>query len=86
MIILRNGNLIGCMLKIMDYMSRTQKKAREGMRQMGGKVLELYSEKKLREGKKEIVSAVKDIRNGLKPAELKGKYSSETIKMARSIV
>ena len=45
MIILRNGNLIGCMLKIMDYMLRTQKKAREGMRQMGGKVLELYSVK-----------------------------------------
>ena len=52
---------------------------------MGGKILESFSEKKIREGEKGIVSAVKDIRNGLKPAELKKKYSPETIRLAKTI-
>ena len=85
MIILRNGNLIGCMLKIMDYMLRTQKKAREGMRQMGGKVLELYSEKTEKRARREMANCIKDIRNGVKSAELKKKYNADTIKLAKAI-
>ncbi len=79
------GNLIGCILEIMDYMLRSQKKAREEMRKMGGKVLELYSEKKLKEGEKNLASAIKDVRSGMKPAELKKKYNADTIKLAKAI-
>lgn len=60
---------------------------------MGGQVLELYSEKVKRIAEKEgkrngqikLTEAVKDIRNGIKPAELKKKYDAETIKLAKSI-
>lgn len=66
-------------------MLRSQKKAREEMRKMGGKVLELYSEKKLKEGEKNLASAIKDVRSGMKPAELKKKYNADTIKLAKAI-
>jgi len=52
---------------------------------MGGKILESYTEKTERKAKKEMVAAVKDIRDGVKPAELKKKYSAETIKLAKTI-
>ena len=55
------------------------------MNNMGGKILESFSEKERRAGEKGIVSAVKDIRNGVKTSELKKKYSEETIKRAKTI-
>jgi len=55
------------------------------MNEMGGKVLETYTEKTFKAGGKSVVSAVNDIRNGMKPAELKKKYSADTIKMAKTI-
>ena len=47
---------------------------------MGGKILETYTEKTEKRTRKELVNAVNDIRNGLSSAELKKKYSTETIK------
>ena len=79
------GDLLGYILEIMDYMLRSQKKARKEMDNMGGKILESYTEKTERKAKKEMVAAVKDIRDGVKPAELKKKYSAETIKLAKTI-
>ena len=53
---------------------------------MGGKVLETYTEKTLKKGARNLASAVKDIRNGVKTAELKEKYDADTIKLAKTIV
>ena len=81
-----NGFLsVNLSFMIMDYMLRSQKKARKEMDNMGGKILESYTEKTERKAKKEMVAAVKDIRDGVKPAELKKKYSAETIKLAKTI-
>ena len=52
---------------------------------MGGKVLETYTEKTERRTRKEMADAVKDIRKGLSSAELKKKYSAETIRVAKTI-
>lgn len=79
-------DLVGYILNIIDYMLRTKKNARKEMSEMGGKILETFSEKKAREGKKELTAAMKDIVNGVKPAELRKKYNSETIKMAKDSI
>ena len=87
------SDLLALIIRISDYMLRQQKKARKEMNKMGGQVLELYSEKVKRIAEKEgkrngqikLTEAVKDIRNGIKPAELKKKYDAETIKLAKSI-
>ena len=76
---------MGYILEIMDYMLRSQKKARKEMDNMGGKILESYTEKAEKKGAQKVVAAVKDIRDGVKPAELKKKYSAETIKLAKTI-
>ncbi|MBR6316453.1 MAG: hypothetical protein IKR58_05580 [Lachnospiraceae bacterium] len=73
-------------MKIMDYMLRSQKKARKEMSKMGGKILESYTERTEKNAQKKIVEAVKDIRKGLNSAELKKKYSADTIRLAKSIV
>ena len=52
---------------------------------MGGDILPSYTEKVIKKAQKELISAVKDIRNGTKPSELKKKYSAETIKWANKI-
>ncbi len=52
---------------------------------MGGKILESFTEKAEKNGAKKVVSAVKDIRNGIKTEDLKKKYSAETIKLAKTI-
>ncbi len=52
---------------------------------MGGKILESFTEKTERKAKKEMVSAVKDIRKGVKTEDLNKKYSAETIKLAKTI-
>ncbi len=72
-------------MDIMDYMLHSQKYARKEMSKMGGKVLETYTEKTFKAGGKSVVAAVNDIRKGVKLAELKKKYSSDTIKMAKTI-
>ncbi len=79
------NDLVGCIMEIMDYVLRSHKNARKEMNEMGGKVLETYTEKTFKAGGKSVVSAVNDIRNGMKPAELKKKYSADTIKMAKTI-
>ena len=79
------GDLIGYILEIMDYMLRSQKKARKEMSKMGGQILKSYTEKTFKAGEKNVVSAVNDIRKGVKPAELKKKYSADTLKLARTI-
>ena len=53
---------------------------------MGGKILETVTQKSFREGGKAVSSAVKDIVNGVKTAELKKKYDSETIKLAKDSI
>ena len=82
-------DLVGLIIDISDYILRDQVKARKEMNKMGGQILELHSEKVKRiakeEGQKELAEAIKDVRNGLKPADLKKKYSSETIKLAKTI-
>ncbi|MBR1470927.1 MAG: hypothetical protein IJ600_04710, partial [Lachnospiraceae bacterium] len=82
-------DLVGLIIDISDYILRDQAKARKEMNKMGGQILELHSEKVKRiakeEGQKELAEAIKDVRNGLKPADLKKKYSSETIKLAKTI-
>ena len=82
-------DLFGLIIDISDYILRDQAKARKEMNKMGGQILELHSEKVKRiakeEGQKELAEAIKDVRNGLKPADLKKKYSSETIKLAKPI-
>ncbi len=40
------------------------------MSTIGGKILESFSEKKIKEGSKLVYSAVKDIKNGVKSSEL----------------
>jgi len=72
-------------MEIMDYVLRTHKNARKEMNEMGGKVLETYTEKTEKRARKEIHAAAKDIRNGLSSVELKKKYSAETIRVAKSI-
>ena len=83
------NDLVGCIMEIMDYVLRTHKNARKEMNEMGGKVLETYTEKTLKrgikEGQKNLASAVNDIRNGIQPAELRKKYSADTIKLAKTI-
>jgi len=79
------GELVNHIMKIMDYLLSSQKNARKEMSKMGGQILESFSETKIKEGQKTLVAAVKDIRNGVKPAELKKKYSAETIRMAKTI-
>ena len=79
------GDLVGYILEIADYMLRTQQDARKEMSKMGGKILESFTEKTERNGQKKLADAVKDIRKGVKPEELKKKYSADTIKMAKSI-
>ena len=51
---------------------------------MGGKILESFSEKERKKGKKELSAAIKDIASGMKSADLKKKYSAETIKEAKN--
>ena len=41
----RTNDLVGCIMEIMDYVLRTHKNARKEMNEMGGKVLETYTEK-----------------------------------------
>ena len=79
------GDLVGCIMEIMDYMLRSQKNARKEMSKMGGKILETYTEKTFKAGGKNVVAAVNDIRSGMKPAELKKKYTADILKMAKSI-
>ena len=80
------SDLVGCVMEIMDYMLRSQKNARKEMSKMGGKVLETFSEKKIKEGSRMVYSAAKDIKSGMKSADLKNKYPTEVIKMAKSIL
>lgn len=92
LLLLKNGSselyadLVAYIMKIMDYMLRSQKKARKEMSKMGGKILESYTERTEKNAQKKIVEAVKDIRKGLNSAELKKKYSADTIRLAKSIV
>ena len=79
------GDLMGYIQEILNYLLRTQKQARKEMSEMGGKILESFTEKTERKAKKEMVSAVKDIRKGVKTEDLKKKYSAETIKLAKTI-
>ena len=79
------NDLVGCIMEIMDYVLRTHKNARKEINEMGGKVLETYTEKTEKRARKEIHAAAKDIRNGLSSVELKKKYSAETIRVAKSI-
>ena len=79
------SDLVGCIMEIMDYVLRSHKNARKEMNEMGGKVLETYTEKTLKKGARNLASAVKDIRNGVKVAELKEKYDADTIKLAKTI-
>lgn len=78
-------NLIGLIVEISDYMLRKQKNIRKEMNKMGGQLLELHTDKVKRQAKKELADAIKDIRNEVKPAELKKKYPADTIKLAKSI-
>ena len=39
------NDLVGCIMEIMDYVLRSHKNARKEMNDMGGKVLETYTEK-----------------------------------------
>lgn len=52
---------------------------------MNGKILPSLEETIQKRVRKELVSAVKDIRNGVKLEELKKKYSDETIMSAYDI-
>ena len=79
-------DLVGYIMEIMDYMLQSQKNARKEMSTMGGKILESFSEKKIKEGSKLVYSAVKDIKNGVKSSELKSKYPADVIKMAKNII
>ena len=79
------NDLVGYIMEIMDYMLRSQKNARKEMGKMGGKILESYTEKTEKRARKEMLEAVKDIKNGMNSASLKKKYSSETIKIAKAI-
>ena len=79
------NDLIGYIMQIMNYMLRSQKNARKEMNLMGGKILESYTEKTEKRTRKELINAVNDIRNGLSSAELKKKYSTETIRAAKTI-
>ena len=79
-------DLVGYIMEIMDYMLRSQSKARKEMNKMGGKILESFSEKKIKEGSKLVYAAAKDIKNGVKSSELKIKYPAEVIKMAKNII
>ena len=79
------NDLVGYILKIMDYMLRSQNKARKEMSKMGGKILESYTEKTEKRIRREMANAVKDIRKGLTAEELKKKYSAETLKVAKTI-
>lgn len=79
------NDLVLYIMEIMDYMLRSQKKARKEMSKMGGKILESHTEKAMKQGEKNLASAVKDIREGLTATELKKKYSADTIKLAKTI-
>lgn len=78
------GDLMGYIMQILDYLLKSQKKARKEMNNMGGKILESFSEKERKKGKKELSAAIKDIASGMKSADLKKKYSAETIKEAKN--
>ena len=79
------NDLVCYIMEIMDYMLRSQKNARKEMSKMGGKILDTFEEKTRKESSKMIYSAVKDIKNGVKSAELKSKYPADIIKMAKAI-
>ena len=53
---------------------------------MDGRILDTFEEKTRKECLKMMYSAVKDIKNGVKSAELKSKYPADIIKMAKSIL
>ena len=52
---------------------------------MGGKILESYTEKTEKRARKEMADCIKDVRNGMTSSELKKKYTSDTIRLAKAI-
>ena len=79
------SDLVGYIMEIMEYMLGSQKNARKEMNKMGGQILESYTEKTRKKSERNLASAIRDVRKGKKPAELKEKYSSDTIKLAKSL-
>ena len=52
---------------------------------MGGRILDTFEEKTRKECFKMLYSAVKEIKSGIKSAELKNKYPADIIKTAKAI-